>query len=219
MAWEIPRKKSRVAVCVPHTGNVSLEWADRVYGPLKFVPSPHFDKRIFPARGVPIDVTRNMLVKEALKDPLVTHLMWIDSDIVFEHPKDPNEVILQLMRCNAPISSGIYRARQKSGFSYSMWKNHPQGFVPIQGWTPRTNWLVADVIGFGCVLCKREVFEKVPYPWFFWGPGETPSEDFNACLKFAKYGYKVMVYTDVRCSHISGMLKVKSDGSVTTLEV
>lgn len=218
MAWEISLKKNRVAVCVPHTGNVSLEWADRVYGHLKLVPSSHFDKRIFPARGVPIDVTRNMLVKGALKDPLVTHLMWIDSDIVFEQPKDPNEAILQLMRCNAPISSGIYRARQKSGFSYSMWKKHPQGFTPVQSWTHGSNWIQVDVIGLGCCLCQRGVFEKVPYPWFEWAE-EHPSEDFNFCLKAAEHGYKVMVYTDVQCSHISGGLKVKFDGSTTTLDV
>lgn len=197
-------------------GEVSLEWADRVYGPLRLVPSPHFDKLIFPARGVPIDVTRNMLVKAALNDPKVTHIMWVDSDIVFEQPPDPNEAILQLMRCNEPIVAGIYRARQKGGFNYSMWLKHPNGFVPIQSWSG--NWIQVDVIGMGCCLCKREVFERVPYPWFTWVE-ESPSEDFDFCLKAAKYGYKVMVYTDMRCSHISGSLKVKSDGAVATLDV
>ena len=160
---------------------------------------------------------RNMLVKQALGDPQVTHLMWIDSDVVFEQPSDPNEAILQLMQCNAEIVSGIYRARQKSGFNYSMWLKHPQGFVPVQSWSG--NWISVDVIGMGCCLMKREVFERVPEPWFWWGPGESPSEDFNFCLKAKEHGFKVMVYTDVRASHISGGLKVLSNGSVTTLDV
>lgn len=214
MAWE--SRKPRVAICTPHTGSTSLEWSDRVYAPLKFVPSPYFEKRVFGCRGVPWDVARNMLVKEALKDPLVTHLMWIDTDIVFEQPPDPNEAIHRLIQCNEPIVSGIYRARQKSGFNYAMCFKHPQGFVPIKEWTG--NWLKVDVVGFGCVLVRREVFERIPYPWFLW-IDEHPSEDFNFCLKAAEHGYKVMVYTDVRCSHISGGLKVKSDGSVVTLDV
>lgn len=215
MAWEIHQKKSRIAVCTPHVGEVSMEWADRVYVPLKF-PS-HFDKVFFMARGVPWDVARNMLVKQALGDPQVTHLMWIDSDIVFEQPPNPNEAILQLLRCDAPIVSGVYRARQKTGFNYAMWLRHPQGFVPIKEWTG--NWIEVGVVGMGCCLIKREVFEKVPEPWFWWGPGESPSEDFNFCLKAAEYGYKINVYTSVRASHISGGLKVKSDGSVVTLDV
>ena len=216
MAWEFGNKE-RVAILIPHTGSVSLEWADRVYGPLKFVPSPHFDKVVLTARGTPWDVARNSLVKQALGDSKVTHLMWIDSDVVFEQI-DPNEAILQLMRCDAPIVSGVYRVRQKSGFNYAMWTKHPQGFVPVERFTG--NWLTVDVIGFGCVLIKREVFERVPEPWFFWGPGEFPSEDFNFCLRAAEHGYKVYVYTDLKCSHISsGGLKVTSDRSVTTLDV
>ena len=217
MAWEYLKSKPRVACLIPHTGSISIEWADRVYGPLKFVPSPHFDKVVFMARGVPWDVARNMLVKQTLGDSQITHLMWIDSDIVFEQPPDPNEAILRLIRCNESIVSGIYRARQKSGFNYSMWLKHPQGFVPVQSWSG--NWISVDVIGMGCCLMKREVFERVPEPWFSWGPGESPSEDFNFCLKAKEHGFKVMVYTDVRCSHISGGLKVLSDGSVTTLDV
>lgn len=223
LAWEYrkvsekPREIPRVAILIPHTGEVSLEWADRVYGPLKYKPSPDFDKMIFPVRGVPWDVARNMLVKEALKDPKVTHLMWIDSDITFEEPPDANEAILRLMRCNAPISSGVYRARQQQGFNYAMWLKHPNGFVAIDKWSG--NWIKVDVVGMGCCLCKREVFERIPEPWFWWGPGKSPSEDFNFCLKAAEHGYNIMVHTEIRASHISGKLKIKSDGTVIALEV
>ena len=160
---------------------------------------------------------RNMLAKEALKDPKVTHLMWLDSDIVFEEPPDVNEAILRLMRCDAPIASGIYRARQRQGFTYAMWLKHPEGFIAVDKWSG--NWIHVDVVGLGCCLCKREVFERVPEPWFWWGPGESPSEDFNFCLKAAEHGYKVNVLTDVRASHISGGLKILSNGNVVTLDV
>lgn len=214
MAWE--SRKSRVACCIPHTGSWSAEFGDRTYAPLKLTPSPHFSKRVFMCRGVPQDVARNLLVKQALGDKLVTHVFFVDTDIVLEQPPDPNEAIHRLMQCDEPIVSGIYRARQKSGFSYSMWMKHPEGFTPVKNWSG--NWLQIDVIGMGCCLIKREVFEKTPYPWFTWVEAH-PSEDFNFCLKASEYGYKVRAYTDVRCSHISGGLKVLSDGSVVTLDV
>ena len=64
---------------------------------------------------------------------------------------------------------------------------------------------------------KREVFEKIPYPYFKWDK-ESPSEDFYFCQKAIEHGYEIRVFTDVKCSHI-GMLKVKSDGSFSTLDV
>ena len=229
MAWEIAQtqiaqgqsqKRIRVAVCLPHTGEWSAEWSDRVYGPLKFIADPRFDKVIFPARGIPIDVTRNLLVKNALADPLVTHVFFIDSDVVPE--MNPNDAIWMLLQTNAPIASGIYRARQKHGFNFSMWVKGEGGFIPIADWTKGTNWLKVDVIGMGLCLIRRDVWEKVPFPWFKWGSEKdiaTPSEDFTACLKFAQYGFEVRVFTEVRASHISGSVKILSDGSVTTLDV
>jgi hypothetical protein len=120
------------------------------------------------------------------------------------------------MRCDAPIVSGLYRARQRQGFNYAAWKKVKEGYVPIESWTG--NFITVDVVGLGMCLCKREVFEKVPYPWFQWIE-ESPSEDFFFLEKAAKFGFKTFVFTEVRGSHISGMLKVKSNGTVVTLDV
>lgn len=206
----------RVAVLIHHMGEWSAEWADRVYGPLKFVPVAEFEKVMFTCRGLPIHVARNMLAQTALNDQKVTHLFWIDSDVVPE--MNPNEAILRLLMCDANISSGIYRARQKAGFNWAMWMKNPNGdgFLPIADW--RGNWLAVDAIGFGCVLIKREVFERLPKPWFVW-PNESPSEDFLFCELAKKHGFSINVFTDVRCSHVGGHLKIMADGSVTTLEV
>lgn len=209
---------NRVAVLIPHMGEMSTEFADKCYGPLKYTPSPHFEKRVLTCKGLPIHIARNILANNALQDDAVTHMLWLDSDIIPESPGDINEMLHRLMLCDASIASGVYRARQKHGFNYAMWKNgHEDGkFIPVIEWTG--NWIEVTVIGMGICLMKREVFETVPPPWFEWY-NEAPSEDFNACLKFAKAGYKIMVFTDARCSHISGQLKVLSTGEVTTLDI
>lgn len=234
--------KPRVAVCIPHVGEWSAEWSDRVHGVLRYVPDSRFDKLIFPVKGVTVDIARDVLVLTALKDPLVTHIFFQDSDVVYEKPNNPNEAIWQLLQCNAPICSGVYRAIQMpivleltspepdkllhSYFNYAMWMKSPNGFTPIQKWTG--NWLKVDVIGMGCCLLQRQVFEKVPYPWFIWGSGKdskdekdrsSPSEDFNFCLNAAERGFETRVFTEIQCSHLTGKLKIKFDGTVTTQDV
>ncbi|RLI76734.1 hypothetical protein DRP04_12395 [Archaeoglobales archaeon] len=221
MAWNLVQesKKPHVCICVPHWGNVSLEWVETTYGPLRFIPQPDFKKSTRLARGIlNLDTERNMLVELALEDPTVTHILFLDTDNIIESPKDPNQALRMLLSCNAPIASGLYRAKKPKGeYPYAMWVKNPhgEGYLPIAKWTG--NWIKVDVIGFGFVLIKREVFEKVPKPWFQWKE-RAPSEDFFFCEKVAKYGYEVRVLTDVKLSHV-GTLKVKSTGEITTLDV
>jgi len=215
-----PGRIHHVKVCIPHWGEVTVEWARHTLARLDYVAQPDFEKQVLLLRGVKnLDTERNLLVEEALKEPKTTHLFWVDTDTIFESPEDPNQALRMLLACDAPIASGLYRARQRIGFYYAAWKKlaTPGEYTPVQGWTQGSNWIKVDAIGFGCVLVKREVFEKIPAPWFVWNQA-SPSEDFFFCEKAAKHGYEVRVLTDVKCSHV-GVLKVKADGSVTTLAV
>ena len=209
--------KPHVKVCIPHFGSVSLEWARSVLTPLEAVPQADFNKSVLFMRGIlNLDTERNMLVRESLKDPAMTHLLFIDTDIVPESPSDVNQSIRQLLMCNSPVASGLYRAKQKEGFNYAMWIRKSTGeigYIPIQEWTG--NWIKVDVIGFGFVLLHRGCFEKIPYPWFEWGE-PSPSEDFIFCEKLNKAGYEVKVHCDTRFSHI-GTLKVLTDGKISVL--
>ena len=235
MAWEMREQgkgeaqkttgegKPFVAVCLCHTGSFSAEFVERTYTLLKAVPHPAFDKVILLSRGTPLDVCRNMLCQNFLNDSRFTHLFFIDSDIVFEEPSNPNEAINQLLSCDVPIVSGLYRARKKEGFFYAAWIKNQNcddklAFTAITEWTG--NFIRVDVCGAGCLLIRREVLEKLPLPFFEWDNiTGIPSEDFYFNLKAKEHGFDTFVFTDVHCSHISGQLKIKCDGSVTTTEV
>jgi len=219
MAWEreatsLPAGIPRVAICIPHTGSVTLEWVETTYGPLRFVPVSWCVKNIFLGRGKPLATQREMLVEGALNWGC-THVLFIDSDNVVETPADPNEALRLLLECNAPIVSGLYRAKKPEGFMYCMWNEHPTENLMhvIESWTG--NWIQPDLIGIGFCLIRREVFEKVPKPWFKWDK-PTPSEDFYFIKKARQEGYVVNVFTDVRSSHI-GTLAVTTDGEIRTL--
>lgn len=232
MAWQIeskpiastapklPTGMPLVCVCVPHFGSVSLEWVNTTYGPLHFIPRPDFAKTFRVAKGLlNLDTERNDLVKLSLEDKAVTHILFLDSDVIMESPPDVNQAVANLLQINVPVVSGLYRAKKSKGnYPYAMWaKNQGSqyGYVDIPEWTG--NFIKADAIGFGFVLLKREVFEKIPFPWFVWDK-VAPSEDFDFCEKLIKYGYEIKVFTDVKLSH--GMTgKVKIDGAVHVLDV
>lgn len=220
MAWAENASMSHVKVCIPHFGNVTLEWARHTFAPLDLNPQTDFAKQTILMRGLlNIDTERNELVKEALKDAKTTHIFFLDTDIIFEDPEDPNQALRMLLSCDASVASGLYRARQKTGFNYAMWKKakNQEGYTMVRGWTEGSNWIKVDAIGLGCCLFKREVFEKIPHPWFKWDTPQ-PSEDFHFCQKLLEHGYEIRVLTAIKCAHI-GTLKVRNDGTITTLDV
>jgi GT2 family glycosyltransferase len=196
-----------------------MQWAYKMLGPLFYLPTPFAEKTPKMVRGIPLDIARDELVKLALEDPQVTHMLWVDSDEICESPMDPNEALRNLLQCDAPIVSGLYRAKQKEGFNYAAWMDaklpNKKGYIPIQSYTG--NFIQVDVVGFGFCLTKREVFEKVEAPWFPWN-SVSPSEDFNFCEKAREKGYAINVFTDVKLKH-EGNLMVNCDGTIKVLEV
>ena len=219
---QIANNPLRVAIGIPYTTGFTALFAMKTFGPLLFTPVPFCDKTPKMCRGVPLNVARDQIVTMALEDPKCTHILWVDTDMVCENPPDPNAALQVLLNINAPIAGALYRAKQETGFNYAAWKMTSDqttgklGFVPIQSFTG--NWIEVDVTGLGFCLVKREVYEKVPRPWHPWNtPG--PSEDFAFFMAARNQGYKVMIMTDVKLSHIGDLQVHCADGKVTTLEV
>jgi hypothetical protein len=165
-----------------------------------------------------------MLIKQSLELG-ADYTFFLDSDLLFESPKDPNialRTLYQIMTDNqdSKIVSGLYRAKKKEGFSYAMWSKAPEGgpkgYVPISDWTG--NWIEVQVTGLGCCLIDNSIFQTIPKPWFSWEQQEDVSEDFYFMEKARKYGFITRVFTDVRMSHI-GVMKVLSNGSIVMTEM
>jgi hypothetical protein len=210
-----PQQKKFLAVLVPHMGEVSSEWAVS----LKNLQCPD-GSQVFFSRGMPIDVTRDQMVRDIIKDGF-EWIFFLDSDVICQ----PN-VITTLLAHNLPLVCGIYDAKKREGFYPAMWvrtklEDGKEAFGAIQGWQGRM--IKVDVIGCGCMLVHRSVFEKIrektQLPFFLWTkernreimPKDLPdplmydvSEDFFFCL-LAKYfgGIDIVVDTEVKCGHIS----------------
>jgi hypothetical protein len=232
-AWpDTPKPDSglpKIAISIPFNGNWIPEWVERMYLPLMYHPVPWCQKVAFLTRVPSISVARNTLVEQALGIG-ADYILFVDTDIVMESPTDPNVALSNLYQTinkskikedknykNARIVSGLYRAKQKTGFSYAMWLNYQEkGFTPMVNW--QGNWLEVAVIGLGFTLIDAKIFNDIPKPWFVWNDPNSISEDFYFCKLAKEHGYESRVFTDVKLSHI-GTLKVKTDGTITVPEV
>ena len=95
------------------------------------------------------------------------YMMWIDSDIVFN-----NEQYDQLVKMDCDVASGWYS--QPSGTTPVVekmddeffQKNGTYQFIDSKDMIQRKFEFKSDYIGFGWVLVKQGVFEKMDYPWF-----------------------------------------------------
>jgi hypothetical protein len=220
VSTDIPQTSiPRIAIGIPYQVDVTMAWAFKMLAPIFAIPHPAFEKIPKMVRGIPLGVARDEIVKLSLADPQITHILWVDTDNICETPADPNLAIQQLLQCNVPIVSGLYRAKQKEGFQYAAWMDakipDKPGFTPVMSYTG--NFIQVDTIGFGFCLTSREVFEKIPPPWFPWTT-VAPSEDFNFCIKAREYGYKINVFTDVKLQH-KGDLLIHPDGNVTVMDI
>jgi len=210
-----PNNQKKLAILVPHTGEVSSEWC------LMFreIPLPP-GSQIFMSRGMPIDVTRESMVKAAL-DNGFEWIFFLDSDVIL-----PKDALQKLFSHNQPFICGLYKAKKPNGFFWGAWMKGkaPDGkdaFVPVANWSGRL--FEVDVIGTGCMLIHRSVFEgiraKTDLPFFLWTKERNPvlldkmnipnpmmrevSEDFWFCLLAKHCGFKVVVDGEVKCGHIT----------------
>ena len=209
----------KIAVCIPYNGKWEPEWVEKTYCPLKYIPTNWCTKIIFLSKVESLPVARDILVNQALQSDC-SHIFFVDTDMIFESPNDPNTALSQLYQVvnkdpsskDGKIVSGLYRSKQKQGFNYAMWmRANDKGFIPISQWTG--NWLNIDVSGLGCTLIDISIFKNIERPWFKWELKDEISEDFYFFWLAKKSGYNVHSFTDVKLSHLGG-LKVKSDGVI-----
>lgn len=131
---------------------------------------------------------RHIVVEEAVKAGC-THLLWIDSDMVF--PPDAPQRLLRhgkmVVGCNYPrrVLPCITTGYQKGEFE------NDQDGVLYSG-DDKTGLEEVKHLGFGLVLTDMEVFNQVEPPWFVFEPSgkwglSTRGEDVYFCEKYTEH--------------------------------
>lgn len=136
------------------------------------------------------------------------YIMWIDSDQVFMPP-----MFFKLLSHEADIVGGWYPLSEREDDNSIGWI-HPLEDTAMPYLTKdiltvgANNQLMGvDYSGFGFMLIKKGVFEKIPYPWFALPEKEhdehlfIEGDDVNFCRKAREAGFKIQIDPLVRVGH------------------
>lgn len=207
-------KKPLIAIAVPSTsGLVHISWTRELL--LLSLPAPGYLTYV---SGTPIGLARQKLINNILTSP-ATHVFFLDSDVI-----PPRDAIVKLFRHDMPIVCGHYchRASGAPGV-YRMDSDGNYKTLPKEDL--EKNELLTGRLGtgLGCALIKREVFDKIPRPYFHTGWLDEActvqyGEDFFFFDQAHAAEIPVYVDTSVRALHIDNSI-LRWDGTRAHLNV
>ena len=138
------------------------------------------------------------------------YILWLDDDITFT-PEDFDK----LYKEDKDVISGLYLMANGTQFAaVEVWDEEyfeSNGtFQFLQKTDIKTRLLPFSVeyVGFGFLLFKRGVFEKIPYPWFeptylqIKDCQDFSMEDVTPCLKLKDLNINVYVHPEVVVGHL-----------------
>lgn len=183
----------RGIIGVPHTGSVTAEFFKCFIG----MHIPAGVEFVEVAKSA-IHVAREMIAAKCIREGY-DWVLFIDDDMTF-----PPNIIEQLLSHDAPIVSAMCfkritpytpcfyeKCELKEGGIYL--KPYDLDEVP-------TETFMAEAAGAACMLIKREVFEKIPAPWFL--PLPFSGEDIAFCIKAKAAGYGILIDPKPIIGHI-----------------
>jgi len=146
------------------------------------------------------EIGRNTLIANILDfHPEVTHIFFLDADTL-----PPKDTILKLLAHDKDIVAGAYplMGQGKKCWNMSISEEMPQSLVEYKDLP--AGLFKATAIGGSTVLIKREVFERMEFPWFktICERGITHmGHDFYFANKARKLGYEIWVDPTIKCNH------------------
>lgn len=195
-----------VAVCVPASEVVPTRFLKCLFQLFDYSTSQGFDCILFCEVYPVIHLNRNTIIKsikeyESKNSMKFDYLFWLDSDTL--HPAWSLEM---LHKANKDIVGGVVFSKIPP-HTPNIRKYLPDGrYVVIEDWLGKDgkgNIFLVDGIGFGCVLHKREIIDRLDEPYFTFS--RPLSEDLDWCERCRKLGYEIWATTILNLHHgISG---------------
>jgi len=191
----------KIAICVPVREEVSTDFLGSFLN-LIFENMRKYELIVSLSDICPIERARNDLVERSLKHS-PDYVLFVDSDMIL-----PENILDSLINMKKDISSALYFIRLppykplakiiKDGLFYNL------DAVPLN------QIIEVDSVGMGCVLIKREVFEKlIEKDKKIFDTKEINvkdktqllSEDTFFCSKARELGFKIFLNTGLICKH------------------
>jgi hypothetical protein len=151
------------------------------------------------AQGRPTDYIRNGIVSLFLKTDC-THLFFLDADI-----EPPLDAIERLLALDVPLASGCYPVLMQQGLRWTLAnKDSDNKYRLIEHLPSADRPFTVAACGAGCLLIRRDIFDKIKWPWFRWverEDGTQESEDIFFFRNCNEQGFFVTVDPFVLCNH------------------
>lgn len=196
--------KNKILVAVPTVGQVEIEYVNSILRLSKTTPAD-----IVHSAGSLVYAARNNFVKQAI-DESYTHLMFIDSDMVFNA-----DALNVLLHHDKDIISGSIFSRvppYKPCFYEKLRIGEP-GEVIVENVKELQDGLQeVEGVGTAFLLIKTEVLKTIiekhnVYPF---QPITGYGEDLSFCLRARQCGYGVWIDNDLIIGHIGKVVVTKT---------
>jgi len=125
----------------------------------------------------------------------VDRILWVDSDIMVRE-----DSLLMLLEDDKDIISGVAVGKQPP-FNFIIGRKNDDGdIVPIDKLPAKRLFNDIDGVGFGFMLIKTSVFDKIEPPYFVMG--DNLGEDYYFCNKAKAAGLDLWVDTECQVGHV-----------------
>lgn len=223
--------KKKIVIAIPgdtFSSNFLVSWSNTL---ISLWTSDRYDFAIAPATGtflphvrmqtLGLDVKRGIDQKPFKGDEFDIWLT-IDSDIIFSA-----EQVFDILASTEkhPVVGGMYRMSDLTHFASvktldqeHFAKNGTYEFITpefVDTWKKETElrYMPVNYTGLGFFACRREVIDKIAYPYFDGEMKEIKGEDgvimkelsaddFNFCNNITKAGFEIVLDTNIRVGHL-----------------
>ena len=229
------KSKKKIIIALPgdkFSSKFLLSWSNTI---VTLIMSDKYEVAIAPGTGsmihfvrmqtLGLDIKRGVTQKPFNGD---NYDIWltIDSDIIFTP-----ENILDLLESTEkyPVVSGLYRMSDLENFAaVQKWdadyfsKHGNYEFInheTLEKWKTDKNdkFMAVNYTGLGFFACRKEVLDKMVYPYFdgtikesIYKDGtlmrDMSSEDVNFCHNIKKAGYDIYLNTELRVGHLKPLV-------------
>jgi len=180
-------KGTNVAICVPVRDYVTSSFTFSLAMLTKQCGKTNQKMSLHMVMGSEVAMQRQQLVDEALETDC-THILWLDSDMVF-----PSNLLQALLSHDKDIVACNYSTRVEPHRPVAF--DNPGNLDSRLGSGEGLTSVFA--VGAGCMLVKREVYQKLSKPHYSveWNDdySNMVGEDIFFCQKAKDNGYEIWV--------------------------
>lgn len=190
-----------LAICLPgyqYTGNFLVSFTKII----RYCFENNINFFVNQLNAANIYTLREIMTESVLnKYPEYDYMLWIDSDQVF----DENDLKM-LLDLNVDIASGYYKTLTNF-LSCGYFEDKIKLIKEINS---EEKSFEVDFVGFGFILIKKGVIEKMDKPIFSMNYNtnlkEYEGEDINFCRNAKDKGFKIVVHSKCRVGHEKNLI-------------